>query len=161
VNILKALILTLILVLMVASPCSAIDIDQVNAELHDSDMTRPITVDNGTQNKGWNNWDTGLLVLEIVDWGQTRDIATRFDDKHSNINGVCYYNYKFTETNPVLGDHPSLILVDTYFPTCIGINAIIGFYASPEFKKYWVIPAIILEGYCVSHNIQMGVSVKF
>ena len=161
----KVILLSLILLMMVASPCMAIDIDRVNADLHDT-IARPITVDNDTQKKGWNNWDTTLLFLRVADWGQTRDIATKTQKViigHDSINniGIIEEEYVYTETNPILGTHPSLEKVDTYFVCCMGCDYLIAKYVSPKLHKCWDVIGIVLESYCVNHNLQTEVSFKF
>ena len=52
----------------------------------------------------------GVLVVQIIDWRQTCEIAT---------------NPNYYETNKILGEHLTLQEVDRYFIACIAGNRII------------------------------------
>jgi hypothetical protein len=105
----------------------------------------------------WGKEDTVLLILEIIDWGQTRDIATRKDIYH-NRDGT---EYIIVESNPILGERPSIKKVNTYFASCILLNYLIAKRASPKIHKLWNTVGIVLETYCVTHNWEMGIKIKF
>jgi hypothetical protein len=164
----KTLLLTLIMLLLIAVPCSAIDLEQVNLDLQDV-AVKPI--EDKTQTMGWNKWDTVLLVLRVVDWGQTREIATAtkpiyqaYFDPNLPLK---YYlvqigeEYLYCETNPILGKHPSIEHVDTYFIMLIGIDILIANYSNPQFKKWWQYIGIICESYYVYNNFRLDIKMKF
>jgi hypothetical protein len=166
----KTLLITVIL-LMIATPAFALtqdEMDFINAELGKI-AEKPIEAP--TDKKGWNVYDTTLLVLRVIDWGQTRDIADSYTPGCVVYDGRIEYNYpdgyEHSETNPILGKHPSLNEVDTYFSIVIGIDLFIVClsHKNPEywaeFKKYWQIIGITLETYCVTHNWQLGIGFKF
>jgi hypothetical protein len=113
----------------------------------------------------WDNADTGLLILRIIDWGQTREIAA------NPFTGE-YEHYKigrmetgspigYTEMNPILGTNPTIEEVNTYFIILIGCDYLIAKYANPKYKKYWQVIQISLETYCVTKNIGAGVKFRF
>lgn len=95
-------------------------------------------------------------VLHVVDWGQTRYIAT-----HPN---------EYREMNPILGDHPSKREVDIYMacgavlhPIIVGLlprrTDILGFEFSPRgiFQK----SSVAITGGLVGHNFYLGIGVEF
>jgi hypothetical protein len=136
------IILVCLVLLFVASPVYANDFNQ----------------------KGWNKYDTVLLLLEIADWAQTREIATNvlFDGDTTIYCGkVPNDGFKYSEANPILGEHPTLEEVDRYFACCILADYLIAKYASPKFHKAWLVISYSIEIYCVAHNLQAGVKFKF
>lgn len=95
----------------------------------------------------WTKTDTGLQVtygvLHIIDWGQTLDIARNPD--------------KFYEMNPLLGKHPSIGKVNTYFiGTLIGHTAI-AYILPSKYRRIWQIVWIGIEGKTVVNNFSIGV----
>jgi len=112
----------------------------------------------------WEESDTTLLVLRFLDWAQTRDIATELNYD----NGFPVYDvntgkqeFRFSEANPILGTHPSIEQVNTYFIILIGADFVICKYGSPKFKQLWKIIGNTAETYCITQNISVGVSFKF
>jgi hypothetical protein len=108
-----------------------------------------------------------LIVIQLVDWLQTRTIATQGHWKTSTIEypyGITeerkYWEYDYYELNPLLGKRPSLSAVDTYFAASIVANILIFKYTNPKFKKWWSIIGISLETYCITGNISAGVGFK-
>ncbi|HBE81080.1 MAG TPA: hypothetical protein DDW65_25320 [Firmicutes bacterium] len=95
----------------------------------------------------WNYADTGLLVLRIVDWGQTRTVALNPD------------NYR--ELNPILGQHPDLGEVNAYFSVLILTDILIAEYANPKVHKFWQIIQITPELWCVGNNINLKLRCTF
>lgn len=177
----KNLLLTLILLLMVASPVMAIsqsDIDRINTELFNSGITRPIEIE--VPKSGWTIGDTTLLITRGIDWLQTRYIANDYTiiynpSFNSQFFGKCpplnnppsYKTYNNSEVNPLLGKHPTEEIVDYYFAGLCSLDFLIWYKAKqdPEhwakFKKYWQAIGIILEMGCITHNWQIGVGYKF
>jgi hypothetical protein len=169
----KTFILTLFLILFVVTPCYAITQSELNLINQEMDKIAIKTNNTPTDWSKWNNYDTALIALEIIDWGQTRDIADSYEKAHfskttSYENGflVTYYSYfpgdyKYFEVNPLLGKHPSLKKVNEYFSLCILTDVLISNHSSSEFHKWWDIVGLTLESYCVTHNWKMGVGFKF
>lgn len=153
------------LLLLWASPVMAITLDELptfNYEIGQVEIEL-------TQSNAWDRKDTALLALRLIDWGQTREIATSYYDPYHVVkNGeeediiVTHPRvYKYREINPLLGEHPSLGEVDRYFILCIGTDVLMAKYATPKVKKWWRIIGITLETYCVTHNFQSGIKIKF
>ena len=85
------------------------------------------------------------LTAHVIDWGQTRSMV---------INGG------YGDNNPILGKHPSMAKVNTYFL----VVPIIGYYALDAFPKNrtgilgFLNAVEILQ---VAHNYRIGVRVSF
>jgi hypothetical protein len=119
----------------------------------------------------WTKEDTNrqiiFTVITLVDWGQTRTIATEGinlqipvfnpDGTQTTIN---VFVYKYTEINPLLGKHPSIELVNTYFPVCMIGNYYIAKKLEGNWRKWWQILSITTETYFVTRNINIGVTIK-
>lgn len=164
-------IIILIILLLFPTPCFAMtqnELDQINAEIGTLAIKteeRPIDA------KGWNQNDTALLILEIIDWGQTRYISKYGIEKKTIVEPGDIINpepevytlteEKYHEINPILGPHPSLGKVNTYFLICIGTDILVAQYANPKIHKWWQTIGIILETYCVANNWRIGVKIDF
>lgn len=85
-------------------------------------------------------------AIHIVDWGQTRNYATR--------DG--YY-----ETNPILGKNPSIQEVDTYFAATLAGHTLVSYYLPPKYRAYWQMFWIGAEFRQVTINYSIGISVHF
>lgn len=108
----------------------------------------------------WGKEDAALLILELIDWGQSRTIATeKYPEGWVSANDGTKYIY--SEKNPLLGDHPSLEKVDIYFSLCILTNYLIAKYANEKFHKFWAYSAIIIECHAIQKNHSVGVKIKF
>ena len=82
----------------------------------------------------------------IADWGQTRNIAM---------------DNSYTESNPLLGERPTLSKVNKHFLIAlIGIN-LIGENISPKYRNtfYWGVAGV--ETAYVMHNFNAGLTIKF
>ena len=87
------------------------------------------------------------VSLLVIDWGQTRYIAHNL--------------HKYYETNPILGKHPSVGRVDTYFTTVIA-GYTLAYCTLP--KRYmksvsWFV--IGLEAGTVARNYQLRIRIQF
>lgn len=98
----------------------------------------------------WTKDDThrqwAVTTLLVADWLQTRDIATRPD---------------FYETNPYLGNNPSLTQVDQYFAVCLLGHWMISKQLPPKWRKGWQYVFIITEAGAVSRNYSIGINFRF
>jgi len=104
----------------------------------------------------WEDWDdkdkfllvtsTGLLA---ADWLQTREIA---ENRHSG--------FRFYETNPILGSHPSLPKVNVYFTTAIVGNYLIADWIGKD-RWMWLGAVTALEFHVVRGNYRIGVRMGF
>lgn len=88
-----------------------------------------------------------LATLTAADWAQTRNIAR--------------HPVRWHETNPLLGEHPSVAQVDRHFAA----SAIIGaaaLHALPTRYRDWALNAgLVIEATCVANNLRLGIGVKF
>ena len=87
------------------------------------------------------------LTLHTLDWAQTRNIAR-------NPN-------KWTESNVILGKHPSVLQVDRYFIATGVLHFAVAHYLPTEYRKAFQYVTIGIEGGAVAHNFSIGVGVKF
>lgn len=98
----------------------------------------------------WTQGDTArqlaLTTLLILDWGQTRDIAT---------------NPRFHELNPLLGRNPSTGRVDNYFAATTVGHYLVSRALPPEYRRVWQYLWIGSQTATVHWNYQMGVRVRF
>lgn len=103
----------------------------------------------------WRPVDTkraiAFAVLDGIDWAQTRSIARNPD--------------KFYEMNPILGRHPTVAQVNRYFlkeqMIGFGVSRLLpaDFHGIP-LRASWQTMIISTEVWCVSHNAQIGVTMK-
>lgn len=88
-----------------------------------------------------------LATLTAADWAQTRNIAR--------------HPVRWHETNPLLGEHPSVAQVDRHFAA----SAIIGaaaLHALPTRYRDWALNAgLVIEATCVANNLRLGIGIKF
>jgi hypothetical protein len=107
----------------------------------------------------WDEKDTGLLLLRIIDWGQTRNTASN-DWFGTDKNGFDVYN---SEINPLLGKHPSLKTIDTYFVSLLLIDWYIHNNEDKLLKlsKWWQYSNIVVETGLIGHNYNLGWKFSF
>ena len=86
-------------------------------------------------------------LLLLVDWGQTRDIARRPEEYH--------------ETNPLLGEHPSMKKVDTYFASWILGNFMATKLLQGKWRKAWQHAINVVQVGAVANNYKIGLNVRF
>lgn len=104
----------------------------------------------------WSDWDDkdkALLVtstgLLIVDWVQTREMM---EGRHGT--------YRLSETNPILGPHPSLSKVNWYFGSWVIGNYLIADYFG---KDRWIYLGAVtaIEISATRNNYRLGIRVGF
>lgn len=88
-----------------------------------------------------------LATLAAADWAQTRNIAR--------------HPARWHETNPLLGEHPSVAQVDRHF----AVSALIGaaaLHALPTRYRDWALNAgLVIEAGCVANNLRLGIGIRF
>lgn len=88
-----------------------------------------------------------LATLTAADWAQTRNIAR--------------HPARWHETNPLLGEHPSVGEVDRHF----ALSAMLGaaaLHALPTRYRDWALNAgLVIEATCVANNLRLGIGIKF
>lgn len=99
----------------------------------------------------WTTADTkreaAYLTLHTVDWLQTRNIARSPD--------------QFYETNAVLGKHPSIGQVNSYFIATAALQFAIARVLPAEYRSAFQYLSIGHDFGYVSHNFKIGISVKY
>ena len=87
---------------------------------------------------------TGLTLL---DWNQTLQIARHPEE--------------YSETNPVLGEHPSVGKVNTLMSLGIVSHAFVTWAIPKEYRPYWQYIWIGIETQSVHMNWQSGLRINF
>jgi hypothetical protein len=159
----KITMLVALMVMIWASPAMGITLNELPEFRYEIQRFNTSSVQSGSDK--WNKWDMTLLVLRIIDWGQTRDVATRIDTdcfpqlpEHLGRNGKNNnYYYKYHDENTILGKHPTLKEVDAYFALTIITDYLICNYANPKFKKVWVNSGLFISSFCIINNYKIGV----
>lgn len=85
--------------------------------------------------------------LNVIDWGQTLDIAGKPD--------------KYCEINPIIGEHPSKGRVNCYFATSIIVKILITYVIPSKYRKYWLGCNIAMSGYLVHKNYRIGLRINY
>jgi hypothetical protein len=86
-------------------------------------------------------------TLHLLDWKQTRSIAK---------NPGAYY-----ETNTLLGEHPSVGKVDTYFLSTLAGQIAVTYLLPPKARRIWQLTWINIEKGYVEDNLKIGLVVRF
>lgn len=98
----------------------------------------------------WTKQDTQLQLaytaLHVIDWGQTRYIATHEE----------YY-----EVNAFLGKDPSIQSVDIYFASTLVGHTLVSYLLPPDWRKIWQIVWIGAKFKTVADNYSLGISIHF
>jgi hypothetical protein len=114
-------------------------------------------------------WTTGdsirqasIVALQVVDWRQTRTIATEMVPAYTVDHGggaSTTYNARprFCEQNPILGEHPSVGKVNAFFITAIAANALVSYLLPPTWRMGWQYISIGYEGNVVLDNYRAGI----
>ena len=99
----------------------------------------------------WDATDKALgaavATASVIDWAQTRYIATHATTLHEN--------------NPVLGLHPSLGYVNTYFVASIIGGALLADYLPSKYRKLFLGGAVLVELYFIGNNKHIGIGMAF
>jgi len=128
----KKLLLTVVLLLVLSSDCFAFD--------------------------DWSKLDvafeTAYVIVTVIDWGQTLDIAKRPN--------------QYSEINPFLGKHPSVDLVNTFIPISIAGHILISALIpndceifSMKCRTLWQSVTLGAESYMVVNNFNIGLRMNF
>lgn len=98
----------------------------------------------------WTEADTQRQViysaLHIIDWGQTRYIATHDE---------------FEERNIALGKHPSTQEVDNYFAATLVGHTLVSYLLPSDWRKVWQYVFIGARFKTVADNYSIGIKVHF
>lgn len=92
-------------------------------------------------------WQAAYIALHVADWGQTRDIAAKRD--------------RYFEQNPVLGKHPSVKRVDSYFLATSIAHTAISYALPPDLRRRWQQITVVVQAGVVAHNYGIGLNINF
>lgn len=91
--------------------------------------------------------EVAYQAVHLADWLQTVQIAKNPE--------------RWTETNPILGEHPSVNEVHRYFlTTAVGHALVSHFIPSPKLTYLWQGATIAVQVGYVYHNHQLGIAIK-
>lgn len=82
-----------------------------------------------------------------IDWGQTRAIVRSPE--------------RWSESNPVLGPHPTYAQVDVYFPAILLGTAISYPFIKPSYRPYLYGALTLLESIVIIDNFHGGLRMDF
>lgn len=110
-----------------------------------------LTVTQNARADEWGTTDkalaTAAVVLTVADWAQTRTIAQSPD--------------RYYETNPILGQHPTVGSVNAYFAGALIGGAVLA-YTLPATPRRWFLGgAAALELAVVGRNAHLGIRMSF
>jgi hypothetical protein len=91
--------------------------------------------------------EAAYLTIDAIDWLQTRNIA-------SNPNALY-------ETNPILGKHPSIGSVNSYFISMMLIHVGIVSALPSKYRSTFQFTSIAYEASYVYGNFRVGINAKF
>lgn len=110
--------------------------------------------------KAGDDWNTSqkmiggaALAATFIDYGQTRWIAIHCNDRE-RVN--CY-----GEINPLLGRHPSVGRVNTYFAIVPALEFVIADNLSSEKRTVFLSAIAGLEIGITAHNAHVGYRISF
>jgi len=86
------------------------------------------------------------LALHVADYLQTRQIVT---------------DRRYYESNPILGENPTLKSVNQYFAYSAVFTYIAGETLKPEYRKYFYSALTMTLAQNVANNSRIGISFKF
>ena len=88
-----------------------------------------------------------LATLTAADWAQTRNIAR--------------HPVRWHETNPLLGEHPSVGAVDRHFALSAMLGAAALHALPTRYRDMALNAGLVIEATCVANNLRLGIGVKF
>lgn len=88
-----------------------------------------------------------LATLTAADWAQTRNIAR--------------HPVRWHETNPLLGEHPSVGAVDRHFALSAMLGAAALHALPSRYRDMALNAGLVIEATCVANNLRLGIGIKF
>jgi hypothetical protein len=99
----------------------------------------------------WSKQDIALETLwegiHLMDWSQTRQIATQPD--------------RYFERNPILGQHPSKQYVNVYMLSGAVLHPVVTNFLPKKYRPYFQGISIAMSGTCVVNNFSIGLGLKW
>jgi hypothetical protein len=131
----KRLLIATIILLLWASPAMGIEPEKQGFWASRDPWTKQDTY-----------WQIGVLVTQVIDWGQTREISV---------------NPEYYEKNPILGEEPTLQEVNRYFAVCILGNYFISKVLPKSWRRKWQAGSILNQIYYINNNYELGIKMNF
>ena len=91
--------------------------------------------------------ETVFVGLAVLDWNQTLQIAKHPDE--------------YSETNFIIGEHPSEGRVNILMPAGIVLHALVTYALPRKYRSFWQYVWIGEEAACVYQNWRTGLTVRF
>jgi len=112
----------------------------------------------------WTDVDTVMQSIysayHIADWNQTLQIAN--DRSYYRVNGIYYESYQGrSETNKILGRHPSKDQVNLYFASTLLAHYYIARKLSQPYRAYWQSIWLSIQYDIVRNNKRKGLNINF
>jgi len=99
----------------------------------------------------WSRQDVALettwMILHVLDWGQTLDLADQPDRYH--------------ELNPILGRNPSRSQVNLYMAASALLHVGVTHVLPAKCRPWFQYVSIGVSGMCVINNFSVGLSIRF
>ncbi len=99
----------------------------------------------------WSRRDTALeaavITVTAADWMQTRYISA-----HPDL---------YSETNGILGPHPSMARIDNYFSLCIVSHVLITHFLPSRYRPLFQSASLAVELSVTAHNRALGIRFNF
>lgn len=123
--------------------------------------------------RAWTKADTArqaaYSTLHVLDWAQTRDIATRTVEVRTpvgNVNQSVKYNAEAVPAhseavNVLLGAHPSEGRVNAWFAASLVGHALISYALPHPWRERWQYATTLVEAGMVGHNAQAGIRFRW
>lgn len=155
----KRLLIATIIILLWASPAWAIELNDLPEFHYEIGQIKNEPAQNNIEPEkqgfwdrrdSWTKqdtyWQIGVLVTQIIDWGQTREIAV---------------NPKYYEKNKILGENPTLHEVNRYCIICIAGNYLIAKALPNNWRRKWQAGSILFQTYYINNNYELGIKMNF
>jgi hypothetical protein len=127
--------------------------------------------------KPWSKMDVALDSIFwtsfVIDWMQTRTIArngytcvsiaeqqVKTSSCEYTVHANQYFAESRTERNPILGRHPKVRKVDTYFALSGITYAFMTRNLPEKWRRAYMVTSVTIEAFCVGNNIRLGVRVR-
>ena len=103
------------------------------------------------QSRAWTALDYslagGAATMMALDWAQTRHIARNPS--------------RYSERNPIMGEHPSTAKVDQYFALASLLMAGAAYVMPRPERRLFLSGVIVVETSAVASNYRIGVKIDF
>jgi hypothetical protein len=106
-----------------------------------------------------------MNTMIILDWGQTRDIATRKTEDYKWSGGTIFGGKPvYKEVGPariIIGEYPTVGDVNRFFVSSLIVNNGIYFLLPIRYNYIYAVCMGIYQVYVVFNNHKVGIKIKF